>query len=63
MKGLIQVPHEDTELLFMGVTFNKTGESMGEQVDRMEEASHGRIQNMLMNEFHLCSQGNGFFKM
>lgn len=52
MKGFSQVPYEDMELLFMAGTFKKTGESMGDQVDRMEEANHGR---MLIDEFHLHS--------
>lgn len=52
MKDFNQVPYEDMELLFMAGTFNKTGESMGDQVDRMEEANHGR---MLIDEFHLHS--------
>lgn len=61
MKGPSQVPHEDMELLFIAGTFSKTREFMGEQVDRKEETSHGRLQNMLMDEFHLYSQENGFF--
>lgn len=62
MKDPSQVLHEDMELFFMTGAFVKTGGFMGEQVQRKEEASHGGLQNTPMDEVHLYSQWNGYFK-